>query len=44
MFQEDYVSEGITWQNIDYTDNSGCIQLISKKSTGLFDLLDEESK
>ncbi|XP_068593676.1 unconventional myosin-IXb isoform X2 [Cebidichthys violaceus] len=41
--QEDYVSEGITWQNIDYTDNSGCIQLISKKSTGLFDLLDMES-
>ncbi|XP_054482584.1 unconventional myosin-IXb isoform X2 [Anoplopoma fimbria] len=41
--QEDYVSEGITWQNIDYTDNSGCIQLISEKSTGLFDLLDQES-
>ncbi|XP_040910848.1 unconventional myosin-IXb isoform X2 [Toxotes jaculatrix] len=40
--QEDYVSEGITWQNIDYTDNSGCIQLISKKPTGLFDLLNEE--
>ncbi|XP_023281158.1 unconventional myosin-IXb-like isoform X1 [Seriola lalandi dorsalis] len=41
--QEDYVSEGLTWQNIDCTDNSGCIQLISMKSTGLFDLLDEES-
>ncbi|XP_041804694.1 unconventional myosin-IXb isoform X2 [Chelmon rostratus] len=41
--QEDYVSEGITWQNIDYSDNSGCIQLIDEKSTGLFDLLDKES-
>ncbi|XP_044076946.1 unconventional myosin-IXb isoform X2 [Siniperca chuatsi] len=41
--QEDYVSEGIAWQNIDYTDNSGCIQLISMKSFGLFDLLDKES-
>ncbi|XP_029309777.1 unconventional myosin-IXb isoform X2 [Cottoperca gobio] len=41
--QEDYVSEGITWQNIDYTDNSGCIQLIREESTGLFDLLDNES-
>ncbi|XP_076601854.1 unconventional myosin-IXb isoform X2 [Chaetodon auriga] len=41
--QEDYVSEGLTWQNIDYSDNSGCIQLISEKSTGLFDLLDKES-
>nr|XP_043870912.1 unconventional myosin-IXb-like [Solea senegalensis] len=40
--QEDYVSEGIAWQNIDYNDNSGCIQLISEKSTGLFDLLDGE--
>ncbi|XP_019109785.2 unconventional myosin-IXb isoform X2 [Larimichthys crocea] len=41
--QEDYVSEGITWQNIDYTDNSDCVQLISGKSTGLFELLDKES-
>uniref|UniRef100_A0A7N6BXV5 Myosin IXb n=1 Tax=Anabas testudineus TaxID=64144 RepID=A0A7N6BXV5_ANATE len=41
--QEEYVSEGITWQNINYTDNSGCVELISRKSTGLFDLLDKES-
>ncbi|XP_038628935.1 unconventional myosin-IXb isoform X7 [Tachyglossus aculeatus] len=41
--QEEYQSEGITWHNIDYTDNVGCIHLISKKPTGLFYLLDEES-
>ncbi|XP_048832092.1 unconventional myosin-IXb-like isoform X8 [Brienomyrus brachyistius] len=41
--QEEYQAEGITWHNIDYTDNVGCIQLISKKPTGLFCLLDEES-
>ncbi|XP_072555858.1 unconventional myosin-IXb-like isoform X4 [Paramormyrops kingsleyae] len=41
--QEEYQAEGITWHNIDYTDNVGCIQLISKKPTGLFYLLDEES-
>nr|XP_058918687.1 unconventional myosin-IXb isoform X2 [Kogia breviceps] len=41
--QEEYQSEGISWHNIDYTDNVGCIQLISKKPTGLFYLLDEES-
>ncbi|XP_026169113.1 unconventional myosin-IXb isoform X2 [Mastacembelus armatus] len=41
--QDDYVSEGITWQYIDCTDNSGCIQLLGRKSTGLFDLLDRES-
>ncbi|XP_008274023.1 unconventional myosin-IXb isoform X2 [Stegastes partitus] len=41
--QEDYLSEGISWQNINFADNSGCIQLISKESVGLFDLLDQES-
>ncbi|XP_068776225.1 unconventional myosin-IXb isoform X4 [Struthio camelus] len=41
--QEEYKSEGISWHNIDYTDNVACIHLISKKPTGLFYLLDEES-
>ncbi|XP_045408710.1 unconventional myosin-IXb isoform X6 [Lemur catta] len=41
--QEEYQDEGITWHNIDYADNVGCIHLISKKPTGLFYLLDEES-
>ncbi|KAL0966531.1 hypothetical protein UPYG_G00296380 [Umbra pygmaea] len=41
--QEEYVAEGICWRTIDYTDNLGCIQLISQKPTGLFHLLDEES-
>uniref|UniRef100_A0AAR2IWK0 Myosin IXB n=1 Tax=Pygocentrus nattereri TaxID=42514 RepID=A0AAR2IWK0_PYGNA len=41
--QEEYVSEGITWSNVEYTDNIGCINLISKKPTGLLYLLDEES-
>nr|XP_055072708.1 unconventional myosin-IXb isoform X4 [Misgurnus anguillicaudatus] len=41
--QEEYQTEGITWHNIDYTDNVGCIHLISKKPTGLLYLLDEES-
>ncbi|XP_054982407.1 unconventional myosin-IXb isoform X3 [Sorex araneus] len=41
--QEEYQSEGISWHHIEYADNVGCIQLISKKPTGLFYLLDEES-
>ncbi|KAM7400316.1 hypothetical protein PAMA_004827 [Pampus argenteus] len=41
--QEDYLAEGIAWQNINYADNTGRIQLISEKHTGLFDLLNEES-
>ncbi|XP_056148607.1 unconventional myosin-IXb isoform X2 [Lampris incognitus] len=41
--QDEYLAEGITWNNINYTDNMGCIQLISKKPSGLFHLLDEES-
>uniref|UniRef100_H2URU3 Myosin IXA n=1 Tax=Takifugu rubripes TaxID=31033 RepID=H2URU3_TAKRU len=40
--QEEYRAEGITWHNIDYIDNSACINLISKKPTALFHLLDEE--
>ena len=42
--QEEYRAEGITWHNIDYIDNSGCINLISKKPTALLHLLDEECK
>ncbi|XP_061834774.1 unconventional myosin-IXb isoform X2 [Nerophis lumbriciformis] len=38
--QEDYVSEGIGCQSFDYSDNSGCIQLIGD---GIFSILDEES-
>uniref|UniRef100_A0A8B9JKV1 Myosin IXb n=1 Tax=Astyanax mexicanus TaxID=7994 RepID=A0A8B9JKV1_ASTMX len=41
--QEEYLSEGITWSTVDYSDNIGCINLISKKPTGLLYLLDEES-
>lgn len=42
--QEEYRAEGISWRNIDYIDNTGCINLISKKPTALFHLLDEECK
>ncbi|XP_051738191.1 unconventional myosin-IXb isoform X3 [Ctenopharyngodon idella] len=41
--QEEYMAEGITWHTVDYPDNIGCISLFSKKPTGLFYLLDEES-
>uniref|UniRef100_A0A8C7KPL5 Myosin IXA n=1 Tax=Oncorhynchus kisutch TaxID=8019 RepID=A0A8C7KPL5_ONCKI len=40
---EEYRAEGISWHNIDYIDNTGCINLISKKPTALLHLLDEES-
>ncbi|KAJ7994672.1 hypothetical protein DPEC_G00251900 [Dallia pectoralis] len=40
--QEEYRAEGISWHNIDYIDNTGCINLISKKPTALLPLLDEE--
>uniref|UniRef100_A0A672ZPJ9 Myosin IXb n=1 Tax=Sphaeramia orbicularis TaxID=375764 RepID=A0A672ZPJ9_9TELE len=41
--QDDYISEDIDWQIVDYPNNIGCIQLISDKTNGLFDLLDMES-
>ncbi|KAI4877297.1 hypothetical protein NFI96_011846 [Prochilodus magdalenae] len=40
--QEEYRAEGISWHMIDYIDNTSCINLISKKPTALFHLLDEE--
>ncbi|XP_040269613.1 unconventional myosin-IXa isoform X1 [Bufo bufo] len=41
--QEQYRLEGISWSNINYINNEGCINLISKRPTGLIQLLDEES-
>ncbi|XP_053341324.1 unconventional myosin-IXb isoform X1 [Clarias gariepinus] len=41
--QREYTSEGISWTPVGYTDNVGCIDLISRKPTGLLYLLDEES-
>nr|XP_045757669.1 unconventional myosin-IXa [Mirounga angustirostris] len=43
LAEEEYRTEGISWHNIDYIDNTCCINLISKKPTGLLHLLDEES-
>uniref|UniRef100_A0A3P8PH03 Myosin IXb n=1 Tax=Astatotilapia calliptera TaxID=8154 RepID=A0A3P8PH03_ASTCA len=41
--QEEFVEEGIVWKNIEFSDNSDCVQLFDKKSIGLFDLLEKES-
>jgi hypothetical protein len=40
--QDEYTREGINWSNIEFVDNQGTIDLISKK-VGLLALLDEES-
>ncbi|XP_041367346.1 unconventional myosin-IXAa-like isoform X3 [Gigantopelta aegis] len=40
--QEEYQREGIQWKNIEFIDNTGCLELFSKKANGLFALLDEE--
>ncbi|VDO35755.1 unnamed protein product, partial [Brugia timori] len=42
-FQEEYLKEGITWTNIEYTDNTECVQLFQSKPYGIFRLIDEES-
>ena len=43
MEQEEYKKEGISWSNVDFVDNTPCIELISKKPIGLLAILDEES-
>lgn len=41
--QEEYVTEGIPWQMIDFSDNAPCIALIEGK-IGLLSLLDEQAR
>ncbi len=41
--QEEYSKEKINWKIIDYIDNKPCIDLISKKPSGIFHILDDES-
>ncbi|RUS79659.1 hypothetical protein EGW08_012582, partial [Elysia chlorotica] len=40
--QEEYQREGIHWENIEFIDNTGSLELFSKRPSGLFYLLDEE--
>ncbi|ENN83383.1 hypothetical protein YQE_00259, partial [Dendroctonus ponderosae] len=40
--QEEYRKEGIRWTNIDFMDNTGCLQLIEAKPNGLLCLLDDQ--
>ncbi|KAK9506770.1 hypothetical protein O3M35_008647 [Rhynocoris fuscipes] len=42
--QELYQREGLQVKKINFIDNQDCIDLIEGKNTGLFSLLDEESK
>ncbi|CCD71914.1 Unconventional myosin-IXa-like [Caenorhabditis elegans] len=41
--QEEYLKEGISWTNIEYTDNTECVQLFQSKPYGILRLVDEES-
>lgn len=40
--QEEYASEGITVEHIEFSDNQACLDLLELKSTGLFSMIDEE--
>ena len=42
--QELYKKEGLGVKNVNFVDNQDCIDLIETKGTGIFGLLDEESK
>ncbi|KAF3320965.1 Myosin-2 [Carex littledalei] len=41
--QEEYMEDGIDWTNVEFVDNTDCLNLFEKKPLGLFSLLDEES-
>ncbi|KAG8256469.1 Unconventional myosin-IXb [Homalodisca vitripennis] len=40
--QEEYRKEGIRWSDIDFLDNTACLQLIEAKPSGLLCVLDDE--
>ncbi|KAG1368196.1 Myosin-2 heavy chain [Cocos nucifera] len=41
--QEEYTEDGIDWTNVQFVDNTDCLNLFEKKPLGLLSLLDEES-
>ena len=42
--QEEYRKEGIKWSDIEFLDNTGCLQLIEGKPNGLLCVLDDHCK
>lgn len=42
--QSIYDKEGLDLKRVEFIDNQDCIQLLENKSSGIFDLLDEESR
>lgn len=40
--QEEYKREGIPWTDVEFSDNTGCLQLIEGKVNGLLCLLDDQ--
>ncbi|XP_059353222.1 unconventional myosin-IXb-like isoform X2 [Daphnia carinata] len=40
--QEEYKREGIHWVNIQFVDNTGCLQLYESKPNGLLCILDDQ--
>src|SRR5882724_1555978 len=42
--QNIYAKEGLGLRKIEFIDNQDCIDLLEAKGSGIFDLLDEESK
>ena len=42
--QEEYKREGLQWVNIQFVDNTGCLQLYESKPNGLLCILDDQCK
>lgn len=43
LIQEEYSREQIPWQNIPFSDNQPCIDLIAAKPHGILRILDDQS-
>ena len=47
VFKEEealHVLEGVPWKEVEYQDNSACIELLEKPPNGIFRLLDSQCK
>eukprot|EP00794_Sanderia_malayensis_P000308 gene308-938_t len=42
MRQDEYLSEGLIWERVEFVNNESCLNLINGRPIGLINLLDEE--
>lgn len=42
--QKEYEEQGVSWEQVTFSDNQDMLELIEKKPIGILSILDEETK